>query len=131
LTNNVDDLLLNTETVSGENLDNSLNAESPRLQAEMIDMPVALKQSATRTKAKGLGSKSDLDTKNMLKWLLIGLGCCAGAIVVFLVFRRVTLGDTGIPVPEKPLPEGAIPTHLAAIQEHNNKMATLGKSFKE
>jgi hypothetical protein len=34
LTNNVDDLLLNTETVSGENLDNSLNGNFDPLSGQ-------------------------------------------------------------------------------------------------
>ena len=45
------------------------------------DMPVAEKQ------AKSLGGKTDQDTKKMLKYLLIGLGGCAGVIVAFLLYR--------------------------------------------
>ena len=44
-------------------------------------MPVAEKQT------KQLGSKTDIDTKRMLKYLLIGLGAAAAVIVVVLVFR--------------------------------------------
>ena len=47
----------------------------------MVDTPVADKQT------KQLGSKSDIDTKRMLKWLVIGLGAIAGVIVAILVFR--------------------------------------------
>jgi len=91
-------------------------------------MPVAEKQKRT----KQLGSKSDLDTKRMLKYLLIGLGACAGAIVVFLIFRRVTGKDSGgLPEPEAKLPEGTLPTHMRAIMEHKEKMKSLGKNYSE
>lgn len=95
-------------------------------RANFHDMPVAEK----RTKA--LGGKTDLDTKRMLKYLLIGLGSCAGAIVVFLIFRKMTGKDSGgIPEPEFKLPEGTLPTHMRAIQEHKEKMKSLGKDYKE
>lgn len=92
----------------------------------MVDTPVADKQT------KQLGSKSDIDTKRMLKWLVIGLGAIAGVIVAILVFRKVTgKAEEGYPQPEVTLPEGTIPTHLRAITEHKTKMHELGISTVE
>jgi hypothetical protein len=89
------------------------------------DNPVAEKQ------AKSLGGKTDQDTKRMLKYMLIGLGACAAAIVVFLMFRSFTGKAEGLPEPELKLPEGTLPTHMRAIQEHKQKMKSLGKEYKE
>lgn len=91
------------------------------------DMPIAEKQ------AKSLGGKTDQDTKRLLKYLLIGLGGIAGALVAFVLFRhfRGLKGDGGLPEPEQKLPEGTLPTHMRAIMEHKQKMKSLGKDFKE
>lgn len=83
-------------------------------------------------KTKELGSKSDLQTKKLLKYLGMGVGVAGACVVVWLMFRHFT-GKTngGIPEPENALPEGKIPTHLAAIQEHKEKMKAQGKEYPE
>jgi len=95
-------------------------------EAEIIyDMPIALKTAQ-------LGSKSDLETKAMLKKMLIGFGAASCLIIVYLIFRRMT-GKTngGIPEPELKLPEGTLPSHLRAIQEHKDKMKSMGKEYPD
>ena len=37
----------------------------------------------------------------------------------------------GLPEPELKLPEGTLPTHMRAIQEHKDKMKSLGKNYKD
>lgn len=83
-------------------------------------------------KTKELGSKSDLETKKLLKMLGMGVGVAGACVVVWLLFRHFT-GQTngGIPEPENALPEGKVPTHLAAIQEHKAKMKAMGKEYPE
>ena len=50
-------------------------------EAEIIyDMPIALKTAQ-------LGSKSDIETKAMLKKMLIGFGAASCLIIVYLIFR--------------------------------------------
>jgi len=90
------------------------------------DVPVAAK------KSRELGGKKDIDTKRMLKWLVIGLGSIAGLIVVVVIYRHFSgAGDGGFPEPETKLPEGTIPTHVKALMEHKEKMKSLGKNFKD
>jgi len=83
-------------------------------------------------KTKELGSKSDLQTKKLLKYLGMGVGIAGACVVVWLMFRHFT-GKTngGIPEPENALPEGKVPTHLAAIAEHKEKMKAQGKEYPE
>jgi hypothetical protein len=83
-------------------------------------------------KTKELGSKSDLETKKLLKYLGMGVGFAGLAVVIWLMFRHFT-GKTngGIPDPTVELPEGKVPTHLAAIQEHKEKMKAQGKDFPD
>lgn len=83
-------------------------------------------------KTKELGSKSDLETKKLLKYLGMGVGFAGLAVVVWLMIRHF-MGKTngGIPDPTVELPEGKVPTHLAAIQEHKEKMKAQGKQFPD
>jgi len=81
---------------------------------------------------KQLGSKSDLETKKLLKNLGMGVGIAGAAVVVWLAFRHFA-GKTngGIPEPETKLPEGKIPTHVQAIMDHKAKMKAEGKEYPE
>jgi len=81
---------------------------------------------------KQLGSKSDLETKKLLKFLGMGVGIAGACVVVWLAFRHFT-GQTngGIPEPETKLPEGKIPTHVQAIMDHKAKMKAEGKEYPE
>ena len=81
---------------------------------------------------KQLGSKSDLETKKLLKNLGLGVGIAGACVVVWLAFRHFT-GATngGIPEPEHKLPEGKIPTHVQAIMDHKAKMKAEGKEYEE
>jgi hypothetical protein len=81
---------------------------------------------------KQLGSKSDLETKKLLKFLGMGVGIAGGCVVVWLAFRHFT-GQTngGIPEPESKLPEGKIPTHVQAIMDHKAKMKAEGKEYPD
>jgi len=81
-------------------------------------------------KTKELGSKSDLAVKKLLKYVGMGVGFCGLAVVLWLMFRHFS-GATngGIPDPTVELPEGKVPTHVAAIAEHKAKMKAAGKDF--
>lgn len=83
-------------------------------------------------KTKQLGSKSDIETKNLLRNLGMGVGIAALCVVVWLLYRYFS-GKTngGIPEPEAKLPEGKVPTHLKAIEEHKEKMKEKGISTVE
>jgi len=104
-----------------------MSQNQPAQRANIInDTPIAQKQT------KQLGSKTDIDTKRMLKYLVIGLCAAAGFIVVVMVFRKMTgKMETGLPEPETKLPEGTLPTHVKAIMDHKAKMKAMGKEFSD
>lgn len=104
-----------------------MNRNQPQQRANFHnDMPVAEKQT------KQLGSKTDIETKKMLKYLVIGLCGAAGVIIVIMVFRKITgKMEDGLPEPETKLPEGTLPTHVKAIMDHKAKMKAMGKEFDD
>ena len=54
-------------------------------------------------------------------------------VIVIKQLKRYFSGKTngGIPEPEAKLPEGKVPTHLKAIEEHKEKMKEKGISTVE
>lgn len=87
------------------------------------DTPIAMKAS------KSLGGKTDQNYKALLKWMFIGIGGCAGLIILFMVYRKFTGAKDGIPEPTVVLPEGTLPTHLKAINDYKEKLKAEGKEF--
>jgi len=79
---------------------------------------------------KQLGSKSDLETKKLLKNIGMGVGAGGALVFIYLVVRHL-MGKTngGIPEPETQLPEGKIPTHVQAIMDYKAQLKAEGKEY--